>query len=110
MALAVDLEQARKFLESAWGKIDSAASAPPDALSAIQEILTAKDVTYKCILITGLLGKRVNPHVHPRALQARSSLPGAYDARSLCHGVVVSFEKTKGNLFGLSNDPFLNKT
>ncbi len=78
-------------------------------LTAIQEILTAKDVTYKYILITGLLGKLTNPQTHPRALQARSALPGAYDARSLCHRVVVSFEKTKGNLFGLSNEPFLNK-
>jgi hypothetical protein len=55
------------------------------------------------------LGKRTNAKVHPRALQARSRLRGAYDARSLCHSVVVSFEKTKGNLFGLSNEPFLNK-
>ena len=36
-------------------------------------------------------------------------LTGAYDARSLCHKVVVGFEKSKGNLFGLSNEPFVNK-
>jgi hypothetical protein len=109
MAVAVDLEQARTILDRAWGKIDAATSAPPETLAVLKEILTAKDVTYKYILITGFLGKRTNPHVHPRALQARSALPGAYDARSLCHDVVVSFEKTKGNLFGLSNEPFLNK-
>jgi hypothetical protein len=109
MALTVDPEHARKLLEAAWDQIDAAISAPPEVLNTLQEILTAKDVTYKYILITGLLGKRSNARVHPRALQARSSLAGAYDARSLCHGVVVSFEKTKGNLFGLSNEPFLNK-
>lgn len=32
-----------------------------------------------------------------------------HGTRSLCHKVVVSFEKTKGNLFGLSNEPFVNK-
>ncbi len=109
MALTVDLQQARRLLESAWEKIDAAITAPPDVLAVLEAILTAKDVTYKYILITGLLGKRANPHVHPRVLQAGSSLSGAYDARSLCHGVVVPFEKTKGNLLGLSNEPFLNK-
>lgn len=42
-------------------------------------------------------------------MQVSSNLPGAYDARSLCHNVVVSFEKSRGNLFGLANEPFLNK-
>ena len=51
----------------------------------------------------------MNPKTHARALQAGSKLTGAYDARSLCHGVVVGFEKSKGNLFGLSNEPFLSK-
>jgi hypothetical protein len=97
-------------LEAAWDKTaDPTITAPPSVLADIREILTARDVTYKYILVTGLLGKRTNAKVHPRALQARSALPGAYDARSLCHSVVVSFEKTKGNLFGLSNEPFLNK-
>lgn len=77
MALSVDLKQARTLLETAWSKIDSAVSAPPHVVVTIHEILTAKDITYKYILITGLLGKRVNPRIHPRALQVRSSLPGA---------------------------------
>jgi hypothetical protein len=106
---SVDLAQARIKLGEAWGKIgDAKISAPPTTHAKIQEIL-AGDVTYKYILVTGLLGKLTNPSVHPRSLQAGSKLPGAYDARSLCHSVVVSFEKTKGNLFGLSNEPFVNK-
>lgn len=109
MTLSVDSEKARKILEAAWSQIDAALRVAPETMVALRDILTAKDVTYKYILITGLLGKRTNPHIHPRALQARSSLPGAYDARSLCHSVLVSFEKSKGNLFGLSNEPFLNK-
>jgi hypothetical protein len=102
MTLSVDADRARRRLEAAWDKTDDPTiTAPPSVSAYLREILTAQDVTYKYILITGLLAKRTNARVHPRALQARSSLPGAYDARSLCHSVVVSFEKTKGNLFGL---------
>jgi hypothetical protein len=45
-----------------------------------------------------------------RSLQAHSELDGAYDARSLCHKVLVPFEKNEmqGRL-GASNEPFLNK-
>jgi hypothetical protein len=75
----------------------------------IENVLNASDVTFKYILVTGYLAKYVNGSVHARALQVGSKLDGAYDARSLCHNVVVGFEKSKGNLFGLSNEPFVNK-
>jgi hypothetical protein len=75
----------------------------------IENVLGASDVTFKYILVTGYLAKYVNPSAHARAIQVGSSLTGAYDARSLCHRVVVGFEKSKGNLFGLSNEPFVNK-
>jgi hypothetical protein len=105
----IDNGQAKKKLEAAWKKIDDVTvTAPPYYLQKIQEVMNGQ-VTFKYIMVTGLLGKLTNPNVHPRSLQAGSSLPGAYDARSLCHQVVVGFEKTKGNLFGLSNEPFLNK-
>ena len=107
----IDLQKARKLLEDAWGKVDDPAIAvSPEILGQLKTVLTARAITYKYILITGLLGKLSNPKAHPRALQAGSSLKGAYDARSLCHRVVVSFEKnTAKNLFGLSNEPFINK-
>lgn len=65
--------------------------------------------SFKYLLVTGVLAKAVQPNVHPRAIQVGSSLPGAYDARSLCHKVIVPFEKTRGNLFGMSDEPFVNK-
>jgi len=75
----------------------------------IENVLGASDVTFKYILVTGYLAKYVNRQVHARSLQVGSTLKGAYDARSLCHKVIVGFEKSKGNLFGLSNEPFVNK-
>jgi hypothetical protein len=109
-SVIVDQDEARKALERAWAKL--AASPAPLAGSIaqkIRQVLEAKDVTFKYILVTGLLGKLTNPQAHPRAIQVSSSLVGAYDARSLCHNVVVPFEKPHGNLFGLSNEPFVNK-
>jgi hypothetical protein len=108
--VSVGQSKARSRLETAWGKIDTDLAPPASVGDRIREILLARDVTYKYILVTGLLGKLTNPKAHPRALQAGSDLPGAYDARSLCHKVIVPFEKGTGlNLFGLSNEPFVNK-
>lgn len=107
--VTVDLEKARKVLASAWGQI-KASSRPPGLMQKhIEAIMAASDVTFKYILLTGFLAKATNPDVHARALQAGSHLSGAYDARSVCHQVVVGFEKSKGNLLGLSNEPFVNK-
>lgn len=105
----VSNEAARKALDKAWTDIKTTDEPPEKMKKYIEEVLEASDVTYKYILVTGFLAKYINPNIHARSLQKGSSLEGAYDARSLAHGVVVGFEKAKGNLFGLSNEPFVNK-
>lgn len=108
--MTVDHAAAKAALHTALKLVDDLRTkVGPKIQAALQSVMAGTDVTYKYILVTGILGKYVNPNVHPRALQAGSKLPGAYDARSLCHKVVVPFEKTVGNLWGLSNEPFLNK-
>jgi len=109
MAQTVDFASARAALDKAWADIGSGSTPPGKMQQLIENVMSASDVTFKYILATGYLAKYVNQNVHARALQTGSSLPGAYDARSLCHKVVVGFEKSKGNLFGLSNEPFVNK-
>ena len=105
----VDHDIALGALNRAWGDRQSKDRPPARMQQFIEQVLAATDVTFKYILITGYLAKYVNPSVHARALQVGSKLSEAYDARSLCHKVIVGFEKTKGNLFGLSNEPFVNK-
>lgn len=105
----VNHDSALKALNHAWSDRHSKARPSARMQQLIEQVMAARDVTFKYILMTGYLAKYVNPSVHARALQAGSKLPGAYDARSLCHKVIVGFEKTKGNLFGLSNEPFVNK-
>src|SRR4051794_7949490 len=100
-AVSVDHVKAKAVLEAAWGRlVDKTLIPSPKVSGDLDAVLKAKDVAFKYIMVTGLLGKCTEPAVHPRALQAGSSIEGAYDARSLCHGVVVTFEKTKGDLWG----------
>jgi hypothetical protein len=109
MATTVDHDIALKTLERAWSNRQSKDRPPARMQQLIEQVLGATDVTFKYILITGYLAKYINPSIHARALQVSSKLRESYDARSLCHKVVVGFEKTHGNLFGLSNEPFVNK-
>jgi hypothetical protein len=109
MVKTIDHSSALEALNRAWNDRKSKAHPQARMQKLIEQILAEDDVTFKYILITGYLAKYVNPSIHARALQKSSKLRGAYDARSLCHKVVVGFEKTKGNLFGLSNEPFVNK-
>jgi len=105
----VDHKAAETALDEAWTDIGTSSRPPTIMQESIEQVMSASDLTFKYILVTGYLAKYVNSAVHARALQTGSSLRGAYDARSLCHKVVVGFEKAKGNLFGLSNEPFVNK-
>jgi hypothetical protein len=109
LTTTVEHDKALDALNRAWSDRKSKDRPPPRMQQLIEQVLGATDVTFKYILVTGYLAKYVNPSVHSRALQVSSKLSEAYDARSLCHKVVVGFEKTKGNLFGLSNEPFVNK-
>lgn len=81
-----------------------------DITAGIKTILTGSHKTYKYVLITGILAKASNAAVNPIALQAGAPLVGAFDARSLCHKVLVPFERDfLNNVLGGSNEPFLNK-
>jgi hypothetical protein len=76
----------------------------------IEQIIAHTHLTYKYVLLTGMLAKATNPGANPLVLQAGAPLAGAFDARSLCHGVVVPFEQTVlEKRLGGSNEPFLNK-
>ena len=84
---------------------------PLDVVSGIERILTGSHKTFRYMLFTGLLAAVSDKTLHPRCLQAKAKVDGAYDARSLCQKVVVPFEKKmlQGRL-GASNEPFANKS
>lgn len=78
--------------------------------NVIDTILWGSHKTYKYVLVTALLAKATNEEIDPLSLQAKDASEGAYDARSICHHVLVPFERDfLPNSLGGSNEPFLNK-
>lgn len=108
----VDRELAAEILNDLWQKyvVGQAEDSIDDKLSAkIDEIMESNQLTFRYILANAALAKAANDSIHTRALQSGARLNGAYDARSLAHTVLIPFEVSKGNLFGMSREPFVNK-
>lgn len=111
MPIYVDSAQAKRVLAEATdlARIGSY-RLPRDMEAMIEQVIGHTHLTYRYILLTGMLAKAVNANADPLALQAGAPLAGAFDARTLCHDVVVPFEQTVlEKRLGGSNEPFLNK-
>ena len=103
-------EAAQKRLEAAFA-VGKFLSNPVSKYQVkIKQIITGSHLTYRYILLTNLLAKATNPHVNALALQVGADFDGAFDSRSLCHKVIVPFERDYlGGRLGRSNEPYLNK-
>lgn len=111
MNAIVNIHQADLILRRAISEVRESSWQPTNGNSSdIRDVILGSHLTYRYILITGLLAKATNEQVNPIALQAGSSLEGAYDARSLCHKVIIPIERELlASRLGGSNEPFLNK-
>ena len=113
LAVSVDKERAREILNREWNQVqnnDKHNYLENEFISEkIGEVLNSSQLTYKYILVTNVLAKATNADIHYRAMQAQWNHPGAYNARSLGHQVLVEWEKDHGERLGGSNEPFLNK-
>ncbi|MBQ6419161.1 MAG: restriction endonuclease, SacI family [Synergistaceae bacterium] len=103
-------ENAAYILNSAYVQ----ASAEPNFVCVhkdfIDYVIDNTHLTYKYILFTAILSKAADESINPLCLQKQSELPGAYDARTVCHKVIVPFEmEILKKAIGGSNEPFLNK-
>ena len=107
MSINVDKYEARIVLERCYKeKIEPNG----DIGDKVSSILKGSHKTYKYVLVNALLAKATNEDVDVFSLQAKDSSDGAYDARILCHKVIVPFERNfLNNALGGSNEPFLNK-
>lgn len=107
MPVSIDHKKAEEIILKAYR---STCTKNDDITNAIKKVLFGTHKTYKYILVNGILSKASNNEANPIALQAGAALPGAFDARSLCHKVLVPFERDfLNNILGGSNEPFLNK-
>lgn len=84
---------------------------PSEVVEAVGMIINGGHKTFRYMLLTGLLASVTDRSLHPRCLQRKANVDGAYDARSLCQKVIVPFEKKMLNgRLGASNEPFANKS
>lgn len=103
----VDIKTAALILDRA---LIEAAPVDDEIASKITTILRGTHKTYRYILVNALLAKATNQNVDALSLQKGDGRGGKFDARTLCHKVIVPFEKLKlPGCLGDSNEPFLNK-
>ena len=103
-------EKAAAVLDSAYQQAQGNTSIICNHEDFINYVIDNNHLTYKYILFTALLSKATDESINALCLQKSSTLPGAYDARTVCHKVIVPFEMEKLNkALGGSNEPFLNK-
>jgi hypothetical protein len=107
MAINIDHRQAEEVILEAYRNNCRKNDFVTDG---IKKVLGGTHKTYKYILVNGILAKATFQDVNPLALQAGAPISGAFDARSLCHKVLVPFERDfLKSILGGSNEPFLNK-
>lgn len=107
MAINIDKKIATSILSDACSK---RTIIHDDTAEKISDVLTGTHKTYRYVMMTALLAKSTDSNIDVFSLQAKDESLGAYDARSLCHKVIVPFERSVfPNGIGGSNEPYLNK-
>ena len=110
-------EKCHAYLEERWRSVErlfkggnSGPLSHKDAefKTKLKSILVSKTKSYRYVLPTQLLCKSVDPSLDCRSLQASYEAPGAFDARTIAHQVIVPFDKTCNNVLGGSNEPYVN--
>ena len=107
------IEACKGHLHDYWVKIIDAeqladTSLPQNIMDAIKKSINSKTKTYRYVLPTHVLAKLTNPALDSRSIQASSGGVGAFDARSLCHNLIVPFDKANQNVLGGSPEPYVN--
>lgn len=109
--MSIDLSKAKEIIDKALTDANNEEfEADTNYNDFLLKVIEGSHKTYKYILFNALLAKSTDENVNMLVLQAGSKLKGAYDARSLCHSVVVPFESDNfPGALGGSNEPFVNK-
>jgi hypothetical protein len=81
---------------------------PADIAAAIVRSINSKTKTYRYVIPTQILAKVVEPALDCRSIQEGASLAGAFDGRTICHSVIVPFDRANHNVLGGSTEPYVN--
>lgn len=114
-AAPVDLElKAKRVLQIKWEMVLASdvltppGTIPDDVANAIERSVNCNIKTYRYVLPTQLLAKCADPSLDCRSVQASADLPSAFDARSLCEGIIVPFDRENSSVLGGSPEPYTN--
>ncbi len=112
------VERCREFLDARWKQITASIESGKlgDPLSSDQNSLREQIVSCLCsptksyhyVLPTQVLCKCVAPGLDCRSLQAAFKKPGAFDARTIAHDVIVPFDQHNHRVLGGSAEPYVN--
>ena len=107
----------RAYLDQKWAEltVEFERGAPDYPLGEghpliplIQDCLTSRTKTYHYVLPTQLLAKSVNHELDAHSLQVAYDVPGAFDARTVAHKVIVPFDQANHRVLGGSPEPYVN--
>ncbi len=112
------VSQCREFLVARWKRvvdilesgssIDSLLSGHDSLRKQVEACLNSTTKTYHYVLPTQLLCKSVNNDLDCHSLQAAYRKPGAFDARTIAHEVIVPFDQANHRVLGGSAEPYVN--
>ncbi|MCL4215613.1 MAG: restriction endonuclease, SacI family [Candidatus Hydrogenedentes bacterium] len=80
----------------------------PALCHAIKRAINSRTMSYRYVLPTQVLAKSAAPELDCRVIQESAPLAGAFDARSLCHKVIVPFDRENECVLGGSKEPYVN--
>lgn len=112
-------DRCKAYLEARWSHITTLfeQNQPQEPLSEehaslkqlIHDSLTSKTKTYHYVLPTQLLCKSVDSSLDAHSLQVAYGQPGAFDARTVAHSVIVPFDQANYRVLGGSPEPYVSK-
>lgn len=104
-------DEAAALLQKLWRKSALGKVSPPipsELLAAVDRSVNCPIKSYRYVLPTQLLAKAVQPELDCRSIQEGAELPNSFDARSLCHEVIVPFDRVNHSVLGGSSEPYVN--
>jgi hypothetical protein len=77
-------------------------------LESISCAINSQTKSYRYVLPTQIVAKLADSTLDCRCLQASRGGQGAFDARTIAHKVIVSFDQSNENVLGGSPEPYVN--
>jgi len=109
-------EKCSKILQEKWATIFSNDGNESVRISqeaeilrlTIRECLNSSTKTYHYVLPTQVISKLADNTLDCRSVQASDDRPGAFDARTVAHSVIVPFDQSNNKVLGGSPEPYVN--